>query len=135
MASPRSVRAGSAEARARLRAARAYLEVAELVLDEPGGEFANVSAGLSVLAGIAAADAICARGLGEIHRGQQHRDAARLVERAVPDGPKLAATFLRLIDLKDAAHYGVVTVAHGKAADAARWARVLVDRARDEVER
>ena len=128
--------AGAAEARARLRAAQAFLEVAELVLDEPGREeFANVSAGLSVLAGIAAADAICARGLGEIHRGQRHPDAAALVERAVPDGAKLAATFLRLIDLKDTAHYGVMAVAPGKAGDAARWARLLVDRARDEVER
>ena len=124
------------EARARLRAAQAYLEVAELVLDDPGREeFANVSAGLSVLAGIAAADAICARRLGQIHRGQQHRDAAALVERAVPDGAKLAATFLRLVDLKDAAHYGVMVVASAKAADAARWARLLVDRARDEVQR
>lgn len=134
MGRPRSV--GVAEARARLRAAQAYLEVAELVLDDPGrDEFSNVSAGLSVLAGIAAADAICARRLGEIHRGDRHRDAAALIERAVRDGPALAATFLRLIDLKDAAHYGVLVVATGRANDAAKWARRLIDRARDEVER
>jgi hypothetical protein len=136
VASPRTAAAGAAEARTRLRAAQAYLEVAELVLDEPGREeFSSVSAGLSVLAGIAAADAICARRLGQIHRGQQHREAAGLVERAVPDGAKLATTFLRLIDLKDAAHYGIHVVAAGKAADAARWARLLVERAREEVER
>ena len=57
-----------------------------------------------------ASDAICARGLGEIYRGQDHRAASTLLEQATPDGKKLAATFARLIDLKDQAHYGVITV-------------------------
>lgn len=136
MASPRSVKAGAAEARARLRAAQAYLDVAELVLNETQpDEFSTVSAGLSVLAGIAASDAICARRLGEIHCGPRHRDAASLLERAVHDGAALSPKFLRLMDLKDEAHYGLSVVAPRKASDAARWARQLVDRARDEVER
>jgi hypothetical protein len=110
--------------------------VAELVLDEQGrDELLNVTAGLAVLAGIAASDAICARRLGRIHRGDDHRAAAALLEQAVPDGAKLAATFRRLIGLKDEAHYGVLVVASRKARDAVRWARQLVDRAVDEVER
>ena len=110
--------------------------MAELVLDEQGrDEFLNVTAGLAVLAGVAAADAICARRLGLIHRGADHRDAAALLEQAVPDGAKLAATFRRLIDLKDEAHYGVFIVASRKARDAVRWAGQLADRAREELER
>ena len=44
----------------RLATARAYLEVASTVLAEQArDEFLNVAAGLAVLAGIAASDAIC----------------------------------------------------------------------------
>jgi len=98
-------------------------------------EFLNVAAGLAVLAGIAASDAICSRRLGVIHRGDDHRAAAELLRQATPDGDKLAATFLRLIDVKDAAHYGVMVVAAGRAGDTVRWAKRLVERAEQEVER
>lgn len=136
MARPRTARAGLPESRLRLKAAQAYLQVAELVLEEQDqDELLNVTAGLAVLAGIAASDAICARHLGCIHRGDDHRAAAALLEQAVPDGAKLGATFRRLIDLKDEAHYGVLVVAARKARDAVRWARQLVNRAVDEVER
>ena len=58
--SSRTAQCGTAEARCRPRTARAYLEVAALVLDERDrDEYLNVSAGLSVLAGIAASDSIC----------------------------------------------------------------------------
>lgn len=128
--------AGTQEARVRLRAAQAYLEVADLALDEQGREeFLNVAAGLAVLAGVAASDAICARRLGRIHRGDRHRAASELLRQATPDGAKLASTFLRLIDVKDEAHYGVTAVSARKARDTVRWARQLVDRAREEVER
>ena len=119
----------------RLRAADAYLEVADLVLGDDRAEMPGVAAALAVLAGIAASDAICARRLREIHRGENHRDAADLLRDATPDGGKLAMTFLRLIDIKDEAHYGLIVVAPRKARDAVRWSRQLVDRARDEVER
>jgi hypothetical protein len=80
-------------------------------------------------------DAICARRLGAIHRGEDHRGAAALLEEATPDGKKLANTFLRLIDVKDEAHYGLLLVAPRKARDAVRWARQFVDRASEELER
>ncbi len=95
----------------------------------------GVSAGLAVLAGIAASDAICACRLSQIHRGEDHRTAAALLEDATPDGKKLAATFVRLLDLKDEAHYGVLTIAPQRARNAVRWARLLLDRAREELER
>jgi hypothetical protein len=120
----------------RLRAGEAYLEVAELVLEEPDRfEMPGVSAGLAVLAGIAASDAICACRLSQIHRGEDHRSAAALLEQATPDGKKLAATFVRLIDLKDEAHYGVLTIPAQRARNAVKWAQLLVDRARQELER
>ncbi len=58
-----------------------------------------------------------------------------MLETATPDGKALAATLLRLLDVKDAAHYGVNIVASRKAHDALKWATRLVERAREEVER
>ena len=123
------------DARVRARAATAYVEVAELVLDEPEAAMAGVPAGIAVLAGIAAADVICAERLHLIHRGDDHRAAARLLSGATPDGPKLAATFKRLIDLKDEAHYGLTQIPAAKARTAVRWAQTMVARANEEVER
>jgi hypothetical protein len=127
--------AGPDRARTRLQTARAYLEVADLVIEEEGrSEMPGVAAGLAVLAGIAGSDAICAIRLGEIHRGDDHRGAA-LLANAVLDGNRLAATFSRLIDLKDEAHYGLSVLTPKRAKDALRWARQIVDRAGEEVER
>jgi hypothetical protein len=99
------------------RAGEAYLDVAELVLEEPDRlEVPGVSAGFALLAGIAASDSICARRLGQLHGGEDHRAAAALVGQATPDGKKLAATLVRLIDLKDEAHYGVLTISSQRAA-------------------
>ncbi|MGH3422536.1 MAG: hypothetical protein ACRDOD_23430, partial [Streptosporangiaceae bacterium] len=124
------------EGRTRLRTAQAYLDVAESVLDErDSGEYLNVAAGLAVLAGIAASDAICCIRLGCRHRGDDHRGAADLLRTATPDGAELAKSLLRLLDLKDAAHYGVLVVASRKARDAIRWATRLADRAQQESER
>jgi hypothetical protein len=106
------------------------------VLDEcDRDEYLNVSAGLAILAGIAASDTICCARLRARHRGDDHRGAADLLRRATPDGTDLAATLLRLLDLKDAAHYGVLVVAASKARDAHRWATRLVERAAEETER
>jgi hypothetical protein len=120
----------------RLATARAYLEVATTVLAEQcRDEFLNVAAGLAVLAGIAASDAICCARLHRRHRGDDHRRAADLLKTAVPDGSKPSASFTRLLDVKDEAHYGVVVVSSRKARHAVGWAASLVARAADEVER
>lgn len=131
----RTVPAGRVEARARLSTAEAYLQVAQLVLSEPDRHgFANVAAGNAVLAGIAASDAICAARLRQIHRGDDHRAAARLLATATPDGKRLAATLTRLLDLKDTSQYGTSLMSSRNARDAARWAGDLVARARTEIE-
>jgi hypothetical protein len=92
----------------------------------------GVAAGLAVLAGIAASDAICAVRLGEIHRGENHRDAALLLREAVPDGRKLGDTLKKLLDRKDESHYGLTVVPTRRAQDCVRWATLLVSRAAEE---
>jgi hypothetical protein len=132
----RTITANIAHARVRRSTAEAYLDVADMVLgEESRPAMTSVAAGLAVLAGIASADAICARRLGQIHRGDDHRSAAGLLERAVPDGKKLAATFLRLVDIKDEAHYGLIIVTPARARSAVRWAQQLLARAQEELDR
>lgn len=132
----RTAKCSPADARIRLRAAQAYLDVAESVLAEPTrAEYLNVAAGLAILAGIAASDAICGMRLGYLHRGEDHRAAEDLLRKATPDGPKLAAQLGRLLSLKYAAHYGMLLVSMRNAADARKWAARLVERATEESER
>ncbi|MHB8671378.1 MAG: hypothetical protein ACYDAD_12640 [Acidimicrobiales bacterium] len=134
--SSRTAQCGKVEARKRLQTGRAYLQVAELVLDErQPDEYLSVAAGLAVLAGVAASDSICCVRLGRRHRGEDHRGAADLLAGAATDGKALATRLLRLLDVKDAAHYGVVVVPPRRARDAVRWARQLIERAGEEVER
>lgn len=124
------------EALVRLKTGAAYLDVAELVLnDRQRDEFFNVAGALAVLAGIAASDALCAIRLGKRHRGDDHRGATQLLESATPDGRDLANRLRRLLDLKDEAHYGVVVVSSQKARSAVRNARHLLRRATEELER
>lgn len=105
--SNRTASCAPADGRSRTRTARAYREVADLVLGERDrDEYLNVAAGLAVLAGIAASDAICCARLRLRHRGDNHRDAADLLRQATPDGPELAKLLLRLLDLKDDALRG-----------------------------
>ncbi len=106
------------------------------MLQEPSqGEYLNVVAGVAVLAGIAAADAICGTRLGRIHRGDDHLGAQDLLRQATPDGTQLATQLGRLLSLKAAAHYGVQVVSSRQATDATKWAARLVERARQETER
>jgi hypothetical protein len=134
--SPRMAASTRSDSEIRCRTSAAYLEVAELVLGEPiREEFLSVAAGLAVLAGIAASDAICGIRLGSRYRGDNHRDAAGVLETATRDGADLANALSRLVDLKDEAHYGVVIVSATKARAALRLARKLVERANEEIER
>ena len=106
-----------------------------LVATERREGFSNVTAGLAILAGIAASDAICCVRLGRYHRGDDHPGATELLQTATPDGPDLATRLDRLLGLKDTAHYGATLVAPPNANLAMRWARQLVTRAQEELER
>jgi hypothetical protein len=122
------------DARARLRHAVEFLEVAELVLGqrvEPKGDddplnLSGVSAALAVLAGIAASDAATCFRLALMARGQDHREAVDLLATVRPHGPDLSKNLDRLLDLKDSAHYGVLGLSDAEAGRAVEWARRMV---------
>lgn len=128
--SPPSGRAqgcGRADARTRLAHARKFLEVAELAAGEDMPESLNVSAALAVLCGIAAADSACCAAVGRRSRSQDHHDAEALVATIEPEGKGAANALRRLLDLKDTAHYGLITVSRQKLTGALRQAGNLVD--------
>lgn len=101
--------------------------VADLVVTDD--TIPGVAASLAVLAGIAAADAACCAALGRRHRGQNHGDAASLVETVEPNGPAMAKDLRRLLGRKDDAHYGLGTLAAGEERKMVGWAHRLLDNA------
>ncbi len=117
-----------ADALRRQDQAEKFLEVAELVEtdSDQDAESAHVSASLAVLAGIAASDAACCATLGRRSRGQDHRQAIDLLRQVSPGGAEAARQLQRLLDLKDSAHYGVITLSGEALKSALRGARNLV---------
>lgn len=114
------------DALTRLSHARKFLEVAELAATEEAvGESATVSAALAVLAGIAASDAACCSALGRRARGQDRREAVRLLEQVI-DAEDAAGSLRRLLDLKDTAQYGLIHVSGQSLKAALRQAGTLV---------
>jgi len=122
----------NAEARTRLGHAERYLEVAELVLSDEAGSEATVATGNAVLAGIAAADAICCSTVGRRYRGADHRAAADYLE-TVTGNRELGQALRDLADYKDQAHYGLANVRTNRAKAAIRRASALTLAARDRV--
>ncbi len=123
------------DARKRLADARKFLEVAELVDDEPVRVSSGVSASLAVLAGIAASDAACCAALGRRSRGDSHAEAAELLSVIEPGGRQAATTFRRLIGIKDTAQYGLIVVSGPQRDATLRYAARLVAFATTTVER
>src|SRR5687768_18398461 len=100
-----------AQARTRLENAQKSLEVAELAAGEaeiPASR--SVAAALAVLSGIAAADAACCAALGRRSRGEDHREAAALLREIIPAGDRAAKALIDLLNMKDNAQYGLLTV-------------------------
>ena len=113
-------------ARARLRDARAQLDLAEVATAGSTPEEKKAAASCAVLAGIAAADAACCRSLGRRSRSQDHRDAVALVRQISPGGPDAAKQLERLLGLKDQAQYGLEDLSGQKLLTARRQAQALV---------
>lgn len=135
---PRTGTCASHDAKERARHARAYLDVARLLDDESGIDvWPVVAAGCAVLAGIAAADAICCARINRRHRGDDHAQAPRLLAEAVPGnaGTNLANTLSRLVALKDKSHYGLSGSSKTDARQAVRLASTLVSFAETDVTR
>ena len=120
------------QSRTRLDLAVLYLEVARLVIADETGSEATVATGNAVLAGIAAADAICCAAVGKRYRGADHRESAEYLQRVTGDR-KLGQALRDLADYKDGAHYGLSHVKTQRAKAAIRRAEILVRSARDRV--
>lgn len=120
---------GDVQARQRLGHARSFLEVAELTadVDDPRLEYGGVAASVAILAGIAAADAACCQVLGRRSRSDDHHDAEALLAEISPGGKRAAGQLRKLITLKDAAHYGFISVTTSQLKQAVRQAQQLVE--------
>lgn len=126
--SRRTQRCSQTDAATRLRHARKFLEVAQLVADEGEDvEYASPAAALAVLAGIAAADAACCKTLGRRSRAQDHREATVLLEQVAPGGKQAANSLRRLLNLKDEAHYGLIDMGGQHLRGALRQATDLLE--------
>jgi len=124
----RTQRCGRPQAVTRLAHAQKFFDAAELIATDVSDDEANasVAASLAVLAGIAACDAACCVRLGRRSRSQDHHDAERLLAEIVPRGRDAAKDLRRLLDLKDAAQYGVIHVSATELSSALRRAHALV---------
>jgi len=126
-ASTESMSAAHVTSRAAL--AHSLLDIARLASqfsDDVGAEAAaNGIASNAVLAGIAAADAICGKALGFRSSSQSHGDAVAMLKRA--HGGEAASNHLKaLISVKSAAAYEPLIITSAKAAEALQHAERLV---------
>lgn len=128
MARSRKAECSNSQARTRLGHAELYLQVAEMVLSDEVGSEATVATANAVLAGIAAADALCCIMIGERYRGSDHREAADFLERVTADRT-LGQALRDLADYKDQAHYGISNIRAQRAKVAVRRATRLIDAA------
>jgi hypothetical protein len=121
--------------RGRMRKAAQFLEAAEILGDaaEDQEEIGDSLVTLCVQAGIAAADAICCRALGEHAQGEDHTRALDLLRRAGNDGPQLASALAVLLGMKVKASYDAMPVSGEQRTRAHRKAKQLVDAARQRV--
>ena len=119
------------QAKQRMARAREFLEVAELVVVEKDQDasfvYASSAASLAVLAGIAASDAACCKVLRERSRSESHRDAEQLLVQITPGGKKAAEDLRELLNLKDKAQYGFLTMSVPEVRKVMRRANRLID--------
>ncbi len=115
-------------ARARLEEARLYLATAEL-LDSGKAAENKVAGSNAILAGIAAADAICGLVLGLRSSGDDHAAAIALLKQATHPSTKAANGLKRLLTEKTPVQYGSDGISAGDAANMIRWARDIVEEA------
>jgi hypothetical protein len=115
--------------RGRLRKAGEFLDAANLIADQSGGEAGNPDAFvmLCIHAGIAASDVICCARLGQHAQGQDHNEAVTLLGQADSG----SANSLRvLLGMKTKVGYGHTGTTAADAKRAGRAAEALVETAR-----
>lgn len=111
-AKPRTRPMSRSDVVVRARHAREFLETAtdSMALHH---DRTNVAVSNAVLAGIAAADAICGYTLGRAARGEAHDEGARLLESATPEGGHNANDLRRLLALKTNSQYSPLIISAG----------------------
>lgn len=109
-----------ADARARLRQAKAHLLAADFMI----GENADVSASDSVLAGIGAADALCCH---HLRARSADGDHSRAVEMLAAVDRAAASKLRKLLAMKTRAQYDTAALSLRDAKAARRLAGELVD--------
>lgn len=123
----RTIAAGKLVRQGRLGKAKQFLRVAddtrELARDD---DVADACVSLYVLAGIAAADAICAGALGEHAQGEDHQAAITLLASV---DKKASNSLGLLLGMKTRAGYGHDPISGTKLISAERAARSLVEKA------
>lgn len=128
---PKTTIMTSSDVSQRAGTAREHLQVAQEQHSYIGASMeptssAQVSASNAILAGIAAADAICGKVLGERSNDADHRSATTLLSSVLPDGPALSTRLSRLLRDKSLIQYGGYCTAT-KAEDMIRQAKFLVE--------
>ncbi len=119
--------------RGRLRKAEQFHAQAETIRDVAASEaeVGDAVVSLLVLAGIAAADAICCTALGEHAQGDRHVDAVQLLKRVSPDGSELGSALQVLLSIKTRAGYSAEPVNAEMRKRAQRSAEKLLQAAKD----
>ena len=126
----RTSRGGPAEGRRRLSVAEQYLALAAMLEEDSTEGAINACIGICVLAGIAAADAICYARLGERYSGPDHDQAADVLDRV---SKELGSTLRSLNKLKTKSQYGDEWLTDSTRKTALRAARALVKDAEDSL--
>lgn len=124
----RTVPADEFVRRGRLTKARRFFDVADdaLQLADDATDVADAATTLYVHAGIAAADAICAKALQKHAKGQDHNQAVTLLETIDREASK---NLRILLQMKTRAAYGHDPVGADQLRRARRAARSLLDKA------
>jgi hypothetical protein len=112
----------------RLAKARQFMEAAELLelLADDATDIADAYVTMCIHAGIAAADVICCRRLGEHSRGEDHNAAVGLLRTADADSAKQLSA---LLAMKTKAGYSALPVTTNDHKRAGRAAHALLDAA------
>lgn len=115
----------------RSRQAKGFLAAARLVqefaADAEIESAPAVVSSLTVLAGIAASDAICGHATGHRAAGEAHGEALSLLARSTSEGNQYAKDLGRLLQVKSTVQYSGLTVTESSAQNMLRWAQRLVD--------
>ncbi len=119
---------GAPQARQRLRH-RAFSKSpnSQADVNDLSLEYASVAASVAILAGIAAADASCCQELGRRSRSDDHHNAETLIEQITPGGKRAASHLRQMLNLKDTAHYGFISITAPELKRSLRQARHLVE--------